>query len=298
MPHFIDIAQLDKNQFINLLTKAQYYCENPGEPLLNNKFVANLFFEPSTRTRCSFEVAAKKLGAHVINLDSYSSSAQKGETVLDTVLNLQAMGINNFVIRHTQNEMLANLAKVLGEKVNIINAGCGTYQHPSQALLDMLTIRQHKPDFAKLVVAIIGDIKHSRVAHSQIAALQLLGVKQIRLIAPPALLPTVAMQQNVLTFNKLDEGLCDVDVIVTLRVQKERMNASDIPDEKSFFMQYGVDATRLAQAKPDAIVLHPGPMNRGVEIADEVADGPQSVILQQVRNGVAVRMALLAEYST
>lgn len=294
MQHFVDIAQFNQVELLELLNSAQDSLEQPVEQCLQNHFVANLFFEPSTRTRCSFEIAAKRLGAKIINLDSSCSSAQKGETVMDTITNLQAMGVTHFIIRHQQNSLVDEVAAHVGDSAHIINAGCGTSQHPSQALLDMLTIQQHKKNFADLSVAIIGDMKHSRVAHSDIAALQILGVHKIHLIAPVNLLPTDIKQTGITVFNNIDEGLADVDVIMTLRMQKERMQAGIIPDATEFFQQYGLTPARLALAKPDAIVMHPGPMNRGVEIANDVADGKQSVILQQVTNGVAARMAILA----
>ena len=285
--HFIDIAQFSAPDLQHLLDD----CQRAPQPVLDGKIIAHLFFENSTRTRCSFEIAAKKLGATVINLDITTSSLSKGETVLDTVQNLQAMGVNAMVIRHGDNGLVAEVAQVVGDDIAIINAGCGTLQHPSQALLDVLTIAQHKPDFSALKVAIIGDLKHSRVSHSAIQALQVLGVRDIRVIAPSELLPKNVAQLPVTLFHDLKTGLADVDVIITLRLQKERMQTA--LDVNSFIAQYQLTTTRLAYAKPDAIVMHPGPMNREVEITAEVADGPQSVILQQVANGVLARMAIL-----
>lgn len=187
MHHFINIEQLDQAELLSLLAEAECYRQSIANTVLTEQFVANLFFEPSTRTRCSFEIAATRLGAKVINLDSHSSSSQKGETAIDTALNLQAMGVSTFVIRHKENDMVANIAIALGDSCTVLNAGCGTTQHPSQAVLDMLTIQQAKKDFTNLTVAIIGDMHHSRVAYSDIAALQILGVKDIRLIAPPSI---------------------------------------------------------------------------------------------------------------
>jgi aspartate carbamoyltransferase catalytic subunit len=296
MRHFIDIEQLNKSQFLDLLTESENYGKKPTTPILSNQIVANLFFEPSTRTRCSFEIAAKRLSADVINLDSHSSSSQKGETAIDTALNLHAMGVNTFVIRHRENDMVAKIANALGENCTVLNAGCGTSQHPSQAVLDMLTIQQLKKDFSTLTVAIIGDMRHSRVAPSNIVALQILGVKEIRLIAPQYLLPEAINKTNITIVDDINTGLSDVDVIMTLRLQKERMQEELILKEDSFSQQYGLTTERLLLAKPDAIVMHPGPMNRGIEISNEVADGLQSVILQQTANGVSTRMALLAKY--
>lgn len=296
MHHFIDIKQLNQAELLSLLAASEKYTKPTNKPILAEQFVANLFFEPSTRTRCSFELAAKRFGAKVINLDSHSSSSQKGETAIDTALNLQAMGVNTFVIRHKENGMVAKIAAALGDNCTVLNAGCGTTQHPSQALLDMLTIQQVKPDFTNLTVAMIGDMHHSRVAHSDITALQLLGVKEIRLIAPPTLLPVAIDTSKLTIVDDINTGLSDVDIIMTLRLQKERMQDHLIPDAVDFFQQYGLTTERLQLAKPEAIVMHPGPMNRGIEISDAVADGPQSLILQQAANGVLTRMALLAKY--
>lgn len=293
MANFIDIKQLSQTDLLALMQQAQAYLDGANPPALENQFVANLFFEPSTRTRCSFEIAAKKLGAHVLTLESGTSSTKKGETVLDTVLNLHAMGVNTFVLRHKQEGLLQQLADKLPAEIALINAGCGTQQHPSQALLDMLTIQQHFADFSALRVAIIGDMWHSRVAHAVIAALQTLGAS-IHLIGAQALQPEHINLTRVTRFTDIEQGLQNVDVIMSLRLQKERMQEQTFVDDISFHQQYGLTPERLAFAKPNAIVMHPGPLNRGVEITDAVADGPQSVILQQVRNGVAARMAILA----
>ena len=293
MRHFIDIAELNQQQLLHLLNRARTFKTSDPQPILKGQFVANLFFEPSTRTRCSFEIAAKKLGAEVINLDSHSSSTQKGETALDTALNLKAMGISIFIIRHQENTMVQKISRVLGDDCAVINAGCGTSQHPSQALLDMLTISEYKPDFSDLSVAIIGDMHHSRVTHSDVAALQTLGVKKINLIAPEALLPHSIRGDAIETFTDIEAGLRDVDVIMTLRLQKERMQDKNDLDEDFFIKHYCLTPARLACAKPDAIVMHPGPMNRGIEISDDVADGEQAIILDQATHGVFARMALL-----
>jgi aspartate carbamoyltransferase catalytic subunit len=292
MQHFIDINSLTRAELLSLMQQAQDFIVHPPKPVLQNQFVANLFFEPSTRTRCSFEIAAKKLGAQVINIDKHSSSLQKGETPLDTALNLRAMGIKLFVIRHHDNGVVAQIASALGHDCAVINAGCGTQQHPSQAVLDMLTIQQHKKDFSSLTVSIIGDMINSRVTHSDVAALQMLGVKEIRLIAPQPLQPNI-QGTSIKTFTDLNSGLQNVDVVMALRLQKERMHKNDLPNQNDFFATFGLTTQRLQLAKPDAIVMHPGPMNRGVEITDAVADGQQSVILQQAANGVPARMAIL-----
>ena len=294
MKNFIDITQFSRAELNNLLTRAQQFTETTTSSLLGDRLIANLFFEPSTRTRCSFAIAAKKLGAHVIEFDIENSATQKGETDIDTLLNLQAMGVEAFVIRHQQNNMATKMAAALGKNSALINAGCGTQQHPSQALLDMLTIQQHKSIFDHLCVAIIGDIRHSRVAHSDIAALQLLNTGEIRLIGPDALLPENIAPKNIETFTNIEEGLQDVDVIITLRLQHERVADDRQHNVKSFQQQYRLTTARLQLAKQDAIVMHPGPMHRGVEISAEVINSQQAVILQQATNGVAARMAILA----
>lgn len=293
MRHFIDIDQLSRAELEDLLASAHAFKGGVSKPLLQGKFVANLFFEPSTRTRCSFEIAAKKLGADVINLDSHSSSHQKGETAIDTALNLKAMGVSIFIIRHKDNTMIETIADALGDDCAVINAGCGTKQHPSQALLDMFTINEHQQNFSDLTIAIIGDMHHSRVTHSDVAALQLLRVKKINLIAPENLLPHSINGSNVEKFTDLKAGLQNADVIITLRLQKERMANDHKLDEAAYIENFCLTPTNLTYAKPNAIVMHPGPMNRGIEISDAVADGIQSVILEQAANGVFARMALL-----
>lgn len=292
--HFIDITQLTKSDLLNLITKAQALITPSGvkaSTSLKGKTIANLFFEPSTRTRCSFELAAKALGAEVLNLDLSHSSAVKGETELDTVLNLQAMGVDAFVIRHKENGIVQKMAAALGENCVVINAGNGTQQHPSQAVLDMLTISQYHPDFTKLTVAIMGDCQHSRVGYSDIFALHLLGAKEIRLVAPEPLLPTELNQLPVIATSDITTGLKNVDIIMTLRLQKERHDQKIINVE-NFLQHYGLTQERVALAKTDVFVMAPGPINRGVEIADVVADGQHSLILQQAKNGVPARMAI------
>ncbi len=263
-------------------------------PLLRGRTVVNLFFEPSTRTRTSFELAASRLSAEVVNFDVAQSSTTKGETVLDTLRTLEAMHCDLFVVRHRENGTPEYLAQHAGPGVAIVNAGDGNHAHPTQALLDVYTIRRHKGfDFSQLKVAIVGDIAHSRVARSAIHALIALGVGELRVCGPAALLPD-DLDPSVAATSDLDAVLDGVDVVMMLRLQKERMRETEVPDEADYHARYGLDRRRLTLARPDAIVMHPGPMNRGVEIASDVADGPQSVILEQVSNGLVVRMAVMA----
>ena len=259
--------------------------------ILRDMSVANLFFEPSTRTRNTFEIAAKRTSAKTINVDLANSATKKNETLMDTMHTLKAMQIDMFVIRHQQNGLPHRVAENL-EGVSIINAGDGINAHPTQALLDMLTIRQHKKSFDNLSVAIVGDIRHSRVARSDIQAMKTLGTSDIRLIAPETLHykeETPGLER----FGNLEQGIEGADVIISLRLQKERMIAADIPDEQTYFDGFGLTSENLKLAKPDAIIMHPGPVNRGIELSSEVADGAQSVILEQVTNGIAVRMAVM-----
>ncbi|GGB98723.1 aspartate carbamoyltransferase catalytic subunit [Pseudoduganella buxea] len=267
-------------------------------PLMRGKSVFNLFFENSTRTRTTFEIASKRLSADVINLNIQASSASKGESLLDTIDNLSAMHADMFVVRHASSGAPYLIAKHLHDTrqnhVHVVNAGDGRHAHPTQGLLDMYTIRHYKQDFTKLRVAIVGDILHSRVARSDIHALTTLGVPEIRAIGPHTLLPGGLEQLGVRTFTNMDEGLKDVDVIIMLRLQSERMSGALLPSAQEYFKSYGLTQERLALAAPDAIVMHPGPMNRGVEIESAVADGPQAVILSQVTFGIAVRMAVMS----
>jgi aspartate carbamoyltransferase catalytic subunit len=263
-------------------------------PVLRGKTVFNVFFESSTRTRTTFEIAAKRLSADVINLNVGVSSTSKGETLLDTVYNLQAMDADMFVVRHSQSGAAHLIARHVKPGVAVINAGDGRHAHPTQGLLDMYTIRHYKRDFSALTVAIVGDLLHSRVARSQIHALKTLGVPEVRVIAPKTLLPAAIERLGVRVFNDMSEGLRDCDVVIMLRLQNERMNGALLPSPGEFFKSYGLTAEKLARARPDAIVMHPGPMNRGVEIDSSVADGRQSVILPQVTFGIAVRMAVMS----
>jgi aspartate carbamoyltransferase catalytic subunit len=263
-------------------------------PLLRGKTVCNLFFENSTRTRTTFEIAAKRLSADVINLDIPSSSQSKGESVLDTIDNLIAMGADIFIIRHSEPGIPGKIAKHVGPNVHIINAGDGHHAHPTQGLLDVFTIKKFKDNFKSLSTAIVGDIKHSRVARSEIFALSALGVPDIRLIGPKNLMPDNIKVSNIKIFDSMEKGLRDVDVIMMLRIQKERMTGDNIPSEEDYFTNFGLRKKHLGLSKKDAIVMHPGPMNRGVEIDSEVADSDQSVILSQVTFGIAIRMAVMA----
>jgi len=293
--HLLGLEGLPKNQIEKILNVADDLIDSKGNlqksKILRDMSVANLFFEPSTRTRNTFEIAAKRTSAKTINVDLANSATKKNETLMDTMHTLKAMQIDMFVIRHKQNGLPHRVAENI-DGVAILNAGDGINAHPTQALLDMLTIRQHKKSFDNLSVAIVGDIRHSRVARSGIQAMRTLGTTDIRLIAPETLHykeETPGLER----FESLDKGIEGADVIISLRLQKERMIAADIPDEQTYFDGFGLTSENLKLAKPDAIVMHPGPVNRGIELSSEVADGPQSVILQQVTNGIAVRMAVM-----
>jgi aspartate carbamoyltransferase catalytic subunit len=263
-------------------------------PLLRGRSVFNVFFEPSTRTRTTFEIAAKRLSADVINLNVTVSSQSKGESLLDTVDNLSAMHADMFVVRHNESGAPHFIARHVAADIHVINAGDGRHSHPTQGLLDMYTIRHYKGDFTSLRVAIVGDVLHSRVARSQIHALTTLGCPEIRVIAPKTLLPADVEQLGVHVYHDMRQGLKDVDVVTMLRLQSERMNGALLPSAQEFYKFYGLTDDKLALAKSDAIVLHPGPMNRGVEIDSSVADGKQSVILPQVTFGIAIRMAVMS----
>jgi len=301
LTHLLTLEGLPKEQILHILDTAQQFVSitDPARevkkvPLLRGKSVFNLFFENSTRTRTTFEIAAKRLSADVINLDISTSSTAKGESLLDTIDNLVAMQADIFVVRHNVSKAPIEIANHVPAHVHVVNAGDGSHQHPTQGLLDMYTMRHFKQSFKGLKVAIVGDIVHSRVAKSNIHALTTLGCEDIRAIGPESLLPSDLNMLGIKVFHSMEEGLKDVDVVMTLRIQKERMEAGQVPEGDAFFKQYGLTSTRLALAKSDAIVMHPGPMNRGVEIDSAVADGPQSVILNQVTFGIAVRMAVMS----
>jgi aspartate carbamoyltransferase catalytic subunit len=263
-------------------------------PILRGKSIFNVFFENSTRTRTTFEIAAKRLSADVINLNVGASSTTKGETLLDTVWNLQAMDADMFIVRHSQSGAAHLIAQHVKPGVAVINAGDGRHAHPTQGLLDMYTIRHYKKDFTGLTVAIVGDVQHSRVARSQIHALKTLGVPDLRVVGPKTLIPAQVERLGVSVCHDMAEGIRGCDVVIMLRLQNERMNGALLPSAGEFFKCYGLTAEKLSHAKPDAIVMHPGPMNRGVEIDSPVADGRQSVILPQVTFGIAVRMAVMS----
>jgi len=297
--HLITLDGLTREEIIALLDLAQFYVRPPGErpardQSLAGHTVANLFFEPSTRTRVSFEIAAYRLGADVVNLDMQTSSRMKGETVLDTIYTLQAMHADILVMRDAEPGLPAYVAQHVAPHVCILNAGEAHLSHPTQGLLDALTVRQVKQDLSTLRILIAGDIAHSRVARSAWQVFTALGVREVRIAAPDNLMPDAHEFPNAVRFTKLDEAIEDVDVVMTLRIQRERMSRALFTDEATYHREFGITPTRLRKARPDAIVMHPGPMNRDVEISSEIADGPQSVIQQQVTNGVAVRMAVLA----
>jgi aspartate carbamoyltransferase catalytic subunit len=297
--HLLTIEGLPRDVVTHILDTASSFMnvsnrEVKKVPLLRGKSVFNLFFENSTRTRTTFEIAATRLSADVVNLDVRTSSTNKGESLLDTIDNLAAMHADMFVVRHAESGAPYMIAQHVGPGVHVINAGDGRHAHPTQGLLDMYTIRHFKGDFTKLTVAVVGDVLHSRVARSDIHALTTLGVPEVRVIAPYTLLPSGLEQMGVRVFTDMREGLKDVDVVIMLRLQNERMRGALLPSAQEFFKHYGLTAEKLALAKPDAIVMHPGPMNRGVEIDSAVADGAQSVILHQVTFGIAVRMAVMS----
>jgi aspartate carbamoyltransferase catalytic subunit len=296
--HLLTLEGLSRQQIEALLTRAQKFVRPVGEPPVHNQSlagitVANLFTEPSTRTRVSFELAAKRLGADVVNLEVMLSSRIKGESMLDTIYTLEACHVDVFVIRDSEAGVTDLVATHVKPHASVLSAGEAHLAHPTQGLLDALTILQAKQKFEGLKVAIVGDVRHSRVARSAWHVLAALGVAEIRIVAPRALMPYSTEFAGCERCNTLDAGIADVDVIMMLRIQKERMETAQIPDADRYFQKFGLSAERLAKAKPNAIVMHPQPMNRGIEIASDVADGPHSVIRDQVRNGVAVRMAVL-----
>jgi len=297
--HFLSIEGLKRQMLVDILDAAESFMKVGSQkvkkvPLLRGKTVSNLFFEASTRTRTTFELAAKKLSADVLNINISTSATSKGESLLDMLHNLEAMGVDMFVVRHASSGAAHFIAQHVAPHISVINAGDGCHAHPTQAMLDMFTIRQQKGEFAPLTVAIVGDILHSRVARSQIHALTTLGVSELRVVAPKTLIPADVSALGVQVCHDMNEGLADADVVIMLRLQRERMQGAFLPSEQEYFECYGLTERRLQRAKPDVMVMHPGPINRGVEIASDVADGPRSVILQQVTNGIAVRMAVMA----
>ena len=297
--HFLGIEGLTREHLLEILDVAQSFAVADGRvvkkvPLLRGKTVANLFFEASTRTRSTFELAAKRLSADVLNLNIDTAAVHKGESLIDTLRNMQAMDVDVFVVRHGASGAAQFVARNVDQGVAVVNAGDGGHEHPTQAMLDMFTIRHYKKDFAGLRVAIVGDIRHSRVARSQIAALNVLGVGDVRVIGPATLMPAGVERLGVRVFHDAERGLAGADVVIILRLQKERMRGGFLPSEGEYYRRYGLTARRLALAAGDAIVMHPGPINRGVEISSLVADGRQSVILRQVTFSIAVRMAVMS----
>ena len=297
--HLLSLDGLPRAIIERILTTADSFIniaarEVKTVPLLRGNAVFNLFFENSTRTRTTFEIAARRLSADVFNLDIMRSSTTKGESLLDTINNLTAMQADMFVVRHSAGGAPYLIAQHVAPHIHVINAGDGRHAHPTQGLLDMYTIRHYKRDFTNLTVAIVGDILHSRVARSDIHALTTLGVPEVRAVGPLTLLPAGLPEMGVRVCTRLDEGIRDADVIIMLRLQNERMTGALLPSAQEYFRNYGLTPGKLALAKPDAIVMHPGPINRGVEIDSHVADGAHSVILPQVTFGIAVRMAVLS----
>jgi aspartate carbamoyltransferase catalytic subunit len=298
LKHLLALQDLSEDHLITILQLATHFLEQQQQSnsslLLANKKVINLFFEQSTRTRTSFELAAKQLGAHVVNFNVGFSSAKKGETLIDMAHTLESMQPDLLIVRHPSGGAAEFLAKHICGNTAIINAGDGCHEHPSQGLLDLFTICQHKSNLEELCVVIVGDILHSRVARSQIYAFTTMGISDIRVVAPKTLTPALVEKLGVRVFDDLNFGIKNVDVILALRLQSERMQGIYIPSKEEYHRLYGITVEKLALAKPDAIVMHPGPLNREVEIASAVADGPQSLILQQVTYGIAVRMAIMA----
>lgn len=299
LKHFLTIDGFSREMLTDILDTAESFTGISERrvkkvPLLRGKLICNLFFENSTRTRTTFEVAAKRLSADVLNLNINTSATSKGETLLDTLRNLEAMHVDMFVVRHSDSGAAHFIAQHTAPHVSVINAGDGHHAHPTQAMLDMFTIRRHKGEFTGLRVAIVGDIQHSRVARSQILALNTLGTSEVRIIGPRTLLPADARSLGVHVFHDLTEGIRDVDVVIMLRLQQERMHGAMLPSEHEYFQLFGLTEARLAYANDNVIVMHPGPINRGVEMESQVADGPHSVILQQVSLGIAVRMAVMS----
>src|SRR5665213_2689534 len=296
--HLITLEDLTRQEIEALLARAQHYVREIGDrPAASERLkgvtIANLFTEPSTRTRVSFELAGRRLGAEVVNIELQLSSRAKGETMLDTIYTLQALHFDVFVIRDAEPGVLAHVAAHVAPQISVLSAGEAHLSHPTQGLLDALTVRQYKGPFEALSIAIVGDIRHSRVARSAYQVFRLLRVRELRIVAPPALMPDAKEFPGCARFQSLEDGLAGVDVVMMLRIQKERFAEAELPDGAEYFARYGLTPARLARAHPDAIVMHPQPMNRGIEIAPEVAEGPQSVIRAQVSNGVAVRMAVL-----
>lgn len=298
--HLLSLKDLDASLLTEILDEAEGYLTTPGSlparnQALAGRTVGNLFFEPSTRTRASFDLAGRRLGADVLNLDVNTSSRKKGESILDTIYTLEAMHVDVMVVRDASDGVPAYIARNVKDHVCVLNAGESDVAHPTQGLLDLLTIRQHNADFKNMTVAIVGDIQHSRVAMSASKALQTMGIGELRLISPPALAPDEDRFPGARIVDNIADGLKDADVVMALRIQRERIgNLDGVPGIDEYFANFGVSHESMKLAKPDAIVMHPGPMNRGIEIEGSLADGPRSVITKQVTNGVAIRMAVLS----
>ena len=297
--HFLTVEGLERALLVSIMDTAESFASVTEQtvkkvPLLRGKTIVNLFFETSTRTRTTFELAAKRLSADVLNVNIATSATTKGESLLDTIRNIEAMHVDMFVVRHAQSGAAHFIARHVAPHISVINAGDGRHAHPTQAMLDVFTIRKHKPDFGHLTVAIVGDILHSRVARSEIHALRILGAREIRVVGPRTLIPADIEALGVTVCHDLESGLRDADVIIMLRLQRERMSGAFIPSEHEYYASFGLTESRLTLAKPDVLVMHPGPINRGVEIDSKVADGSRSVILQQVTHGIAIRMAVMS----
>jgi aspartate carbamoyltransferase catalytic subunit len=293
--HLLDIESLTRAQLEALLRRAHEIKARPDRfhNRLDGSMLVNLFFEPSTRTRLSFEIGARRLGMQVVNFTTAGSSVSKGETLLDSYRTVQAMGPEVIVLRHSDRGSALRLAEDAAPGVHLVNAGDGSHAHPSQALLDMMTLQEQFEDLSEVCVLIAGDLRHSRVTHSDVAAMRTLGVGEIRLASPPQMRPAAETARGTKLFDSLDEALDGVNVVMMLRIQNERLSDAEIPEPLTYHRDWGLTSQRLAKAAPGCRVMHPGPMNRGVEIDSEVADGPQSLILEQVTNGVYARMALL-----
>ncbi|MFK5985163.1 MAG: aspartate carbamoyltransferase catalytic subunit [Pseudomonadota bacterium] len=298
LKHFLAIEGLKRQHLTQILDTAESFASVSEKavknvPILRGKTIINLFFEASTRTRTTFELAAKRLSADVLNININTSATSKGESLMDMLHNFEAMHCDMFVVRHNQSGAAHFIAQYVSPHISVINAGDGCHEHPSQAMLDMFTIRRHKQQFGHLKVAIVGDILHSRVARSQIHALTTLGVNEVRVVAPKTLIPKGIHSFGVHVYHNMKKALEGVDVVIMLRLQNERMQGALLPSKEEYYKLYGLTEEKLSCAKDDAIVMHPGPINRGVEIASSIADGPQSVILEQVSNGIAIRMAVM-----
>ena len=293
LKHFLNIKTLSKHHILDILSKAESFHNNNKISKYPGKVVASLFFEPSTRTKTTFELASKKISADFINIDISNSSTSKGESILDMIKTIEAMSCQMFVVRHSVPGTAHYIAESVSNNISVINAGDGSNEHPTQAMLDMFTIKKHKGHFDDLKVSIVGDILHSRVAKSLIYSLNTLGTKEINIVGPESLIPENYSKMSVNYYSDMNKGIKDADVIIMLRLQKERMHDALISMD-SYYDDYGLNKNRLEYAKSDVIVMHPGPINRGIEIESSVADGPNSVILNQVSYGISVRMAIMS----